>query len=91
MLPWFLLKIILVVGTKLGVVITKMCLASSNENNVIQGTFLVKPHDDLFWFGKPKWLLHLLQFVLFQVKNLTFIATESIPFPDLDMGVCLVL
>ncbi|KAL6330544.1 hypothetical protein AAG906_040475 [Vitis piasezkii] len=65
-LPFIPLLIILVVGTKLGVVITRMCLASSNENDVIRGTFLVKPHDDLFWFGRPKWLLHLLQFVLFQ-------------------------
>ncbi|KAK9285744.1 hypothetical protein L1049_024944 [Liquidambar formosana] len=60
------LVIVLIVGTKLQVIITKMCLESYNENSVTRGTFLVKPNDDFFWFGRPEWLLHLLQLVLIQ-------------------------
>ncbi|XP_004308899.1 PREDICTED: MLO-like protein 12 [Fragaria vesca subsp. vesca] len=65
-LPFIPLLIVLLVGTKLQVVITKMCAESCKENPVIRGSFVVKLNDDLFWFGKPNWLLHLLQFVLIQ-------------------------
>lgn len=60
------LVIILVVGTKLQLIITQMGLESYKQNPVIRGTFVVKPNNDLFWFGRPHWLLHLLQFVLIQ-------------------------
>lgn len=58
----------LLVGTKLEVIITKMCLESSNKTAVVHGTFPVKPTDNLFWFGRPHLLLHLIHFILFQVK-----------------------
>ena len=66
----FYMKIVLVVGTKLEVTITKMCTESCKENPVTRGTFLVKPSDDYFWFGRPNWLLHLLQLNLIQVQNI---------------------
>lgn len=68
---------VVAVGTKLQFIITKMCLESHNESAVVRGTLLVKPHDNLFWFGQPMLLLHLIRFILFQVKkkkNLMFIA-----------------
>ncbi|XP_050380858.1 MLO-like protein 12 isoform X2 [Argentina anserina] len=65
-LPFIPLLIVLLVGAKLQVVITKMCAESCKENPVIRGSVVVKLNDDLFWFGKPNWLLHLLQFVLIQ-------------------------
>ncbi|GMY10238.1 MLO-like protein 12, partial [Fagus crenata] len=65
-LPFIPLLIVLVVGTKLEVAITKMCMESSKENTVTRGTFLVKPSDNYFWFGRPEWLLHLLQLNLIQ-------------------------
>nr|XP_023903550.1 MLO-like protein 6 [Quercus suber]POE46307.1 mlo-like protein 6 [Quercus suber] len=65
-LPFIPLVIVLVVGTKLEVTITKMCMESCKENPVTRGTFLVKPSDDYFWFGRPNWLLHLLQLNLIQ-------------------------
>lgn len=71
---YFPLKIVLVVGTKLEVTITKMCVESCKENPVTQGTFLVNPSDSYFWFGRPDWLLHLLQLILIQVQNITNIA-----------------
>ncbi|PRQ44603.1 hypothetical protein RchiOBHm_Chr3g0481051 [Rosa chinensis] len=63
-----LIKIVLLVGTKLQVVITKMCAESCKKNPVIRGSFVVELNNDLFWFGQPNWLLHLLQFVLIQIE-----------------------
>ncbi|RWR89618.1 MLO-like protein 12 isoform X2 [Cinnamomum micranthum f. kanehirae] len=58
----------LVIGTKLQVIITKMCLESRCESVVVQGTMLVKPNDNLFWFGRPQFLLHLIHLILFQYE-----------------------
>ncbi|XWS54121.1 hypothetical protein CRYUN_Cryun10bG0061300 [Craigia yunnanensis] len=65
-LPFLPLVIILIVGTKLQVIITKMCVESYKNSSVVRGSFLVTPNDEVFWFGRPKWLLHLLQLVLIQ-------------------------
>ncbi|KAG7962393.1 hypothetical protein I3843_09G064500 [Carya illinoinensis] len=65
-LPFFPLAILLLVGTKLQVIITKMCLDSHDKSHVVRGTLLVRPSDHFFWFGWPKLLLHLIQFILFQ-------------------------
>ncbi|XP_023899807.1 MLO-like protein 12 [Quercus suber] len=62
-LPFFPLVMLLVVGTKLQGIMTKMCLESPQ---VVRGPLLVKPNDNLFWFGKPKLLLHLIHFILYQ-------------------------
>ncbi|XP_021888514.1 MLO-like protein 12 isoform X4 [Carica papaya] len=68
-LPFIPLAIVLIVGTKLQVVITNMCVKSYKVNSVIYGAFPVKLTDDLFWFGRPKWLLYLLQVVLIQMGS----------------------
>lgn len=65
-LPFIPLLLVLVVGTKLQVIITKMCLESRNESVVVQGALLVKPSDNWFWFGRPQFLLHLIHLILFQ-------------------------
>ncbi|XP_043699324.1 MLO-like protein 12 isoform X1 [Telopea speciosissima] len=65
-LPFIPLVMLLLVGTKLQVIITKMCLASGEVAPVVKGTFLVKPSDDFFWFSQPRFLLHLIHFILFQ-------------------------
>ncbi|XP_027348183.1 MLO-like protein 12 [Abrus precatorius] len=65
-LPFIPLVVALLAGTKLQVVITKMCVDSCKENPVIKGTLLVRPNDDYFWFHRPEWLLHLLKFILIQ-------------------------
>ncbi|CAL9010832.1 unnamed protein product [Prunus brigantina] len=64
-LPFIPLLIVIVVGAKLEMIITKMCVESC-KNPVIRGRLVVKLNDDLFWFGRPHWLLHLIQFVLIQ-------------------------
>ncbi|WJX44600.1 hypothetical protein P8452_31551 [Trifolium repens] len=65
-LPFIPLVVALLVGTKLQVIITKMHLDSCKQNPVIKGTLLVKPSNEYFWFRRPEWLLHLLQFISIQ-------------------------
>ncbi|KAH9319589.1 hypothetical protein KI387_021358, partial [Taxus chinensis] len=60
------LLIIIMVGTKLERVITKMALEIQEKHPVVKGTPLVNPDDRLFWFGRPKWILSLIHFSLFQ-------------------------
>ncbi|XP_034673918.1 MLO-like protein 12 [Vitis riparia] len=65
-LPFIPLVMLLLVGTKLQGIITKMCLDSHDKALVVRGTLLVRPSDHFFWFGKPELLLHLMHFILFQ-------------------------
>lgn len=60
---------LLLVGTKLQGIITKMCLDSHDKSHVVRGTLLVQPSDHFFWLGWPKFLLHILHFILYQVLN----------------------
>ncbi|GMP50473.1 hypothetical protein CsSME_00017079 [Camellia sinensis var. sinensis] len=66
-LPFIPLMIILLVGTKLQVIITKMGLRIAERGGVVKGTPVVEPGDELFWFNRPRLLLYLIHFVLFQV------------------------
>ncbi|XP_041991401.1 MLO-like protein 12 [Salvia splendens] len=65
-LPFLPLFIILLVGTKLQVIITKMGLRIQERGEVVKGVPVVQPGDDLFWFNRPHLLLYLINFVLFQ-------------------------
>ncbi|XP_057471303.1 MLO-like protein 6 [Actinidia eriantha] len=65
-LPFLPLIIILLVGTKLQFIITKMGLRIQERGEVVKGTPLVQPGDELFWFNRPRLLLYLIQFILFQ-------------------------
>ncbi|XP_057949009.1 MLO-like protein 12 [Malania oleifera] len=65
-LPFIPLVMLLVVGTKLQDIITKMCMDSHDKALVVRGTLLVRPGDHFFWFGRPALLLHLMHFILFQ-------------------------
>ncbi|GLT70110.1 hypothetical protein SLA2020_422080 [Shorea laevis] len=65
-LPFIPLIIILLVGTKLQVIITKMGLRIQDRGDVVKGAPLVQPDDDFFWFGRPRFLLFLIHLVLFQ-------------------------
>ncbi|CAN0909276.1 MLO-like protein 12, partial [Linum grandiflorum] len=61
-----LLQIILVVGTKLQVIITQLGLRIQDRGDVVKGAPVVQPGDDLFWFGRPRLVLFLIHFCLFQ-------------------------
>ncbi|KAH7513227.1 hypothetical protein FEM48_Zijuj12G0174200 [Ziziphus jujuba var. spinosa] len=61
--------------TKLQVIITKMGLRIQERGEVVRGTPLVQPGDDLFWFNWPRLILYLIHFVLFQnAFQLAFLA-----------------
>ncbi|KAK9070185.1 hypothetical protein SSX86_010585 [Deinandra increscens subsp. villosa] len=60
------LIIILAVGTKLQAILTKMALEITERHAVIQGIPLVQASDKYFWFSKPRLMLHLIHFALFQ-------------------------
>ncbi|XP_010253610.1 PREDICTED: MLO-like protein 6 [Nelumbo nucifera] len=65
-LPFVPLIIVLLVGTKLQVIITKMGLKIQDRGEVVKGVPVVEPGDDLFWFNRPRLILYLIHFVLFQ-------------------------
>ncbi|KAG9149596.1 hypothetical protein Leryth_021289 [Lithospermum erythrorhizon] len=65
-LPFYPLIVLLLVGTKLQMIITKMGLRIQDRGDIVKGTPMVKPGDDLFWFNRPRLMLFLIQFVLFQ-------------------------
>ncbi|CAM8967390.1 unnamed protein product [Rhodiola kirilowii] len=66
-LPFIPFIVILVVGTKLQVIITRMGLRIQERGGqVIQGVPIVEPSDNLFWFNCPRLLIYLINFVLFQ-------------------------
>lgn len=71
------LQIILLVGTKLQVIITKMGLRIQERGEVVKGTPVVQPDDDLFWFSHPQILLYLIHFVLFQVLQKRCVSIQS--------------
>ncbi|XP_059666097.1 MLO-like protein 12 isoform X2 [Cornus florida] len=64
-LPFIPLIILLMVGTKLQVIITKMGLRIQDRGGVVKGAPVVQPGDDLFWFNRPRLILFLIHFVLF--------------------------
>ncbi|KAL5122731.1 MLO-like protein 12 [Glycine soja] len=65
-LPFIPLFIILLVGAKLQMIITKMGLKITDRGEVVKGAPVVVPGDDLFWFNRPGLLLFLIHLVLFQ-------------------------
>ncbi|RZC70360.1 hypothetical protein C5167_033634 [Papaver somniferum] len=81
--PWmvFISMIILSVGTKLQVIVTRMGLRIQGKTDVVKGEFVVQPADDLFWFNRPRLILYLIHFVLFQnAFQLAFFAWTSYEF-----------
>ncbi|KAB5540691.1 hypothetical protein DKX38_013665 [Salix brachista] len=65
-LPFIPLIIIVLVGTKLQVIITKMGHRIQERGEVVKGVPVVQLGDDLFWLNRPRLVLYLINFVLFQ-------------------------
>ncbi|GLJ51572.1 hypothetical protein SUGI_1096130 [Cryptomeria japonica] len=63
---WFTLFWLSFIPLILQVIITKMALDIQDRNPVVQGAPVVKPNDQLFWFGRPQMILYLIHFTLFQ-------------------------
>ncbi|KAL1191676.1 MLO-like protein 6 [Cardamine amara subsp. amara] len=81
-LPFIPLIVILIVGTKLQVIITKLGLRVQEKGDVVvKGTPLVQPGDHLFWFGRPRFILFLVHLVLFtNAFQLAFFAWSTYEF-----------
>ncbi|CAN6878226.1 unnamed protein product [Brassica oleracea var. botrytis] len=80
-LPFIPLAVILIVGTKLQVIITKLCLRIQEKGDVVRGAPVVQPGDDLFWFGRPRFILFLIHLVLFtNAFQLAFFAWSTYEF-----------
>ncbi|CAN7035778.1 hypothetical protein IGI04_032519 [Brassica rapa subsp. trilocularis] len=80
-LPFIPLIVVLIVGTKLQVIITKLGLRIQEKGDVVRGAPLVKPGDDLFWFDKPSFMIFLIHLVLFtNAFQLAFFAWSSYEF-----------
>ncbi|KAI4334426.1 hypothetical protein L6164_019122 [Bauhinia variegata] len=80
-LPFIPLIIVLLIGTKLQVIITKMGLRINQRGEVVKGAPVVQPRDDLFWFNRPRLILYLINFVLFQnAFQLAFFSWTSFQF-----------
>ncbi|KAL4298176.1 hypothetical protein GQ457_12G010090 [Hibiscus cannabinus] len=80
------LLIVLILGTKLEVIVAKMALQINNQNTVIRGTPVVQLNDQLFWFGRPRFVLTLVHFTLFvNAFELAFFIWVSVEF---GLGSC---
>ncbi|KAK8685466.1 hypothetical protein V6N13_041467 [Hibiscus sabdariffa] len=80
------LLIVLILGTKLEVIVAKMALQINNQNTVIRGTPVVQPNDQLFWFGRPRFVLTLVHLTLFvNAFELAFFIWVSVEF---GLGSC---
>ncbi|CAH2058751.1 unnamed protein product, partial [Thlaspi arvense] len=64
-LPFLPLIVILIVGAKLQMIISKLGLRIQEKGDVVKGAPVVEPGDDLFWFGRPRFILFLIHLVLF--------------------------
>ncbi|XP_048561057.1 MLO-like protein 1 [Triticum urartu] len=61
------LTLLLVIGTKLEHIITRMAYQVNLKRAAVEaGAIAVDPSDDLFWFRSPRTLLILIHFILFQ-------------------------
>ena len=75
-------KLILLIGTKLHRVVVKLAVEIMNSFPWMRNHQL-NLRDDLFWLGKPRLLLWLIQFISFQVSEANTLykvfVTESKP------------
>lgn len=72
------MQILLVIGAKLQVIITKMGSRILERGDIVKGTITVQPGDDLFWFNRPGLVLFLIHLVLFQVTLSTLQVTNHL-------------
>uniref|UniRef100_A0A453G718 MLO-like protein n=1 Tax=Aegilops tauschii subsp. strangulata TaxID=200361 RepID=A0A453G718_AEGTS len=53
-------------GTKLEHVIAQLAHDVAEKHSAIEGDLVVNPSDEHFWCGKPRVILYLIHFILFQ-------------------------
>ena len=62
----FCLQLLLAVGTKLEHVIDQLAHEVAEKHSAIEGDLVVNPSDEHFWCGRPRVILYLIHFILFQ-------------------------
>lgn len=62
-------QVVLIIGMKLQHVIATLALEHSGVNGPFVGV-LLKPRDQLFWFNRPKFLMFIIHFILFEVSEI---------------------
>ncbi|XP_074567260.1 MLO-like protein 1 [Curcuma longa] len=60
------LILLLAVGTKLEHIITQLAHEVAEKHSAIEGDLVVTPSDHLFWFHRPRIVIFLIHFILFQ-------------------------
>ncbi|KAG6478179.1 MLO-like protein 1 isoform X2 [Zingiber officinale] len=60
------LILLLAVGTKLEHIITQLAHEVAEKHSAIAGDLVVTPSDHLFWFHRPRIVIFLIHFILFQ-------------------------
>lgn len=60
------LILLLAVGAKLEHIITQLAQEVAEKHVAVVGNIVVEPSDKHFWFGRPKLVLYLIHFILFQ-------------------------
>jgi len=48
-------------------VITELAVEVAKKHTAIEGDVIVAPSDDFFWLHRPKVVLYLIHFILFQI------------------------
>ena len=61
-------QLVLIIGTKLERIITKMAAELTNKTAVTIGLPNVMLSDELFWFKRPQLIIKFIHFILFQVN-----------------------
>lgn len=59
-------QLLLAVGTKLEHVISQLANDAAEKYVAIEGELVVQPSDEHFWLGRPRIVLFLIHFILFQ-------------------------
>ncbi|XP_058094415.1 MLO-like protein 1 isoform X2 [Magnolia sinica] len=60
------LILLLAVGTKMEHVMTQLANEVAEKHIAVEGELVVRPSDENFWFNRPKIVLSLIHFILFQ-------------------------
>ncbi|KAA3467181.1 MLO protein-like protein 1-like [Gossypium australe] len=58
--------ILVLVGTKLELIIMEMAEEIQERSAVVRGAPVVEPNNKYFWFNRPRWILFLIHYTLFQ-------------------------
>ena len=60
------MQLLLAVGMKLELVITRLAQDVAEKQSAVHGDLVVNPSDEHFWFKRPRIMLYLIHFILFQ-------------------------